>query len=75
MAPGPRDPCPAGPVASPVPGVDPRGLSGLEPNPLVGQRWFVDPREPAWGTYVSYARHGLRHNTGISGVRPQFASR
>jgi endoglucanase len=40
--------------------VDPRGVSGGAPNPLVGQRWFVDPREPAWQSYVSYARHGRR---------------
>jgi hypothetical protein len=46
-APGPRERCQVGPVAGPLPGVDPRGLSGLDPNPLVGQRWFVDPREPA----------------------------
>lgn len=64
-APGPRERCQVGPVSGPLQGVDPRGLSGLDPNPLVGQRWFVDPREPAWQSYVSYAHQGQTQNAGL----------
>ena len=64
-APRRRQPCAGGPVAGPLAGVDPRGTSGLSPNPLRGQRWFVDPREPAWSSYVSYARHRQRHRAAL----------
>jgi endoglucanase len=60
-----RQRCGIGPLARPLPGIDPRGTSGLVPNPLRGQRWFVDPREPAWKSYVSYARHRRRHMAAL----------
>jgi endoglucanase len=64
-APARSETCAIGPVAHPLPGVDPRGTSGLVPNPLRGQRWYVDPREPAWSSYVSYARRGERHRAAL----------
>ncbi len=42
---------------TPVP-ADPRGVNPSAPNPLVGDRFFVDPTEPSVKDYVSYQRAG-----------------
>ena len=35
--------------------VDRRGVDPSSPNPLVGERWYADPKEPAYQSYVEYA--------------------
>jgi endoglucanase len=40
------------------PGVDPRGADPAAPNPLLGQRFFVDRMEPAYAQWVSSKRAG-----------------
>jgi endoglucanase len=40
------------------PQADPRGVSPAAPNPLVGQRWFVDPTEPQFRAYARLRRQG-----------------
>ena len=57
--------CAAGPVARPLPGVDARGTTRAAPNPLRGQRWFVDPREPAWSSYLTLLRHRQRRRATL----------
>ena len=34
--------------------IDRRGVSAAAPNPLVGEKWFVDPQEPAFKSYRGY---------------------
>ena len=55
--------------------VDRRGVSPKAPNPLVGEKWFVDPQEPAYGTYRSYLRQGRRADAALIGkiaLTPRF---
>jgi endoglucanase len=35
------------------------------PNPLVGQRWFVDHQQPAWRQWRAYRRKGQRHREAL----------
>ena len=66
LAPVPgQDPTPAvlrdcEPAGKPhgLPQFDPRGVATAAPNPLVGQRWFVDPVEPQWQAYARFKRQG-----------------
>jgi endoglucanase len=64
-APGRSAACAPSPVARPLLGVDARGADPAAPNPLRGQRWYVDPREPAWRSYVSYVRRGERRRANL----------
>ena len=54
------DDCARGTRPAALPASDPRAVDPLAPNPLRGQRWYVDPREPAWRSYVGYRRRGQR---------------
>jgi endoglucanase len=49
---------------------DPRGVDPASPNPLAGQRFFVDRRQPAWRQYRWY-RH--RHRRWAAGVMWRLA--
>src|SRR4029079_6361374 len=44
-----------------VPGIDPRGVDPAAANPLRGLRWYVDPVEPAYRSYMTFARKHRRH--------------
>jgi endoglucanase len=48
---------PAPPPVVP-PGIDARGVDPASPNPLLGQRWFVDRMEPAYTQWVRWRRAG-----------------
>jgi endoglucanase len=48
-----------------VPQLDPRGVNPLAPNPLVGQRWFVDPTEPQWMAYSRLKRQGHDNDAAL----------
>jgi endoglucanase len=48
---------PAPPPVVPA-GVEPRGVDPASPNPLLGQRWFVDRMEPAYKQWVRWRRAG-----------------
>jgi endoglucanase len=63
--PPPGDDCTRGTRPAAIPASDPRAVDPLAPNPLRGQRWYVDPREPAWGSYVSYTRRGQRSRAAL----------
>jgi endoglucanase len=39
-------------------GIDPRGVDPALPNPLLGQRYFLDRLEPAYTTWVKWKRQG-----------------
>jgi endoglucanase len=56
----PGDTCARGTRPAALPASDPRAVDPLDPNPLRGQRWYVDPREPAWRSYVGHRRRGQR---------------
>ncbi len=47
------------------PQADPRGVSPAAPNPLVGQRWFVDPVEPQWQAYSRFKRQGRDNEANL----------
>ena len=47
------------------PGVDYRGVHPAAPNPLVNQRWFVDPVEPQWQSYARLKRQGRDHEAAL----------
>src|SRR5215210_6854947 len=49
---------------SPAP-VDPRGVDPASPNPLVGLRFYVDHRGPAYRQYRRYRRRGMRHRAAL----------
>jgi endoglucanase len=58
-----------------VPGVDPRGVDPASRNPLVGLRFFVDPTEPAFRTYMRYARQRKQRDARLMSriaLRPRF---
>ncbi|HKP21260.1 MAG TPA: glycoside hydrolase family 6 protein [Thermoleophilaceae bacterium] len=40
------------------PGIDPRGVDPAAPNPLLGQRFFLDRMEPAYIQWVKWMRTG-----------------
>jgi len=48
-----------------VPGIDPRGVDPAAANPLRGLRWYVDPVEPAYRSYRTFARKGRRHAASL----------
>ncbi|HLM08857.1 MAG TPA: hypothetical protein VK307_04045, partial [Thermoleophilaceae bacterium] len=56
--PPPGDDCASGTHPTALAASDPRAVDPLAQNPLRGQRWYVDPREPAWRSYVGYRRRG-----------------
>jgi endoglucanase len=63
--PPPGDDCTGGTRPAALPASDPRAVDPLAPNPLRGQRWYVDPREPAWRSYVGYTRRGERARAAL----------
>jgi endoglucanase len=56
--------CPLDEVA-PQPGADYRAVDPHSPNPLVGSRWFVDPREPAYRQWLQHLRNGQEHRAAL----------
>ena len=46
-------------------GQDARALDPAAPNPLVGLRFYVDPREPANRSYAAYMRRGQRGRAAL----------
>jgi endoglucanase len=68
----PAPPAPAPKQAPPVPnsslprgldeysGPDRRGVDPRSPNPLVGEKWFVDHKQPSWRYWRAYRRRGLK---------------
>jgi endoglucanase len=46
-------------------GVDPHGADPHSPNPLTNLRFFVDPTEPAYGSYSHYMRQGRKHEAEL----------
>jgi endoglucanase len=46
--------------AAPVAAADPRGVDPAAPNPLAGERWFVDHDQPSWRAWRFYRARGMR---------------
>jgi len=63
--PPPGDDCASGTHPTALAASDPRAVDPLAQNPLRGQRWYVDPREPAWRSYVGYRRRGERAKAAL----------
>jgi endoglucanase len=53
------------PVPVPPPGIDPRGVNPASPNPLLGQRWFVDRTEPAYTQWRKWKRTGRTEKASL----------
>jgi endoglucanase len=60
-----RDCKPAGKPQGVPQFVDPRGVDPASANPLVGQRWFVDPTEPQWVAYSRFKRQGRDNEAAL----------
>ncbi len=64
-APAPRQPAPVPNSSLPrgldeYSGPDRRGVNPRSSNPLVGEKWFVDHKQPSWRYWRAYRRRGLR---------------
>ena len=54
---------------------DKRAISPAAANPLRGERWYVDSREPAFASYLQYLRAGRRSDAALMGriaLTPRF---
>jgi endoglucanase len=45
--------------------IDYRGVTPGSPNPLVGERWYADPKEPAYGSFVHYRDSGQTEKAAL----------
>lgn len=49
-----------GPQLAEYSGPDRRGINPRSANPLIGERWFVDHKQPSWRYWRSYRRRGSK---------------